>query len=285
MLLLRGRFTSVGGLPRRGLAAIDPQTASVVERFRPPPLPAGARVVVGRSRIYVIAGRRFGGLRRANGLFAIDRRTGRPLRGFRVRTRYRSGKRRGSGAIRTVVERGRRLYVGGMFTQLGGRRRGGLGAVHVRTSRLVRPFRPRLRARRGRPGVGTLHAHGRHLYAIGYFTSADRRGRGNLARLALRTGRLDRRFRPPEINSRGGGTLSFSRRQVYLTASTTIRELDGRTGAVGRQGEVITGGFREKIKQALPVGDRLYAVGTFGPGSRFSATPLRPIGIAAFDRR
>jgi hypothetical protein len=58
-----------------------------------------------------------------------------------------------------------------------------------------------------------------------------------------------------------------------------------RTGAVERKGTVFPEEFGESIKQTLPVGDRLYVIGTFGPGSYYFDAGRRPVGIAAFDLR
>lgn len=286
ILFIHGAFTRIGGRTRHGLAAIDASTQRVVERFRPPRLTPGSRIVVGRSRIYVFGGsRRLGRLWRENGLFAIDRRTGRPIRRFGVRTKYRHEKRRDGGTVEAVVQRGGRLYVGGRFTHLNGRRRDALGAVHVRTGRLVRRFRPRIRTGFARPIVQRLYVRGRHVYAIGFLSSVSGRRRANFARLRLQTGRLDRRFRPPATRFGLNANLSFSGRQVYLAQGVTVRELGVRTGAVQRKGTVFPEDFGESIEQTLRVGDRLYVVGTFGPGSRYFDAGRRPVGIAAFDLR
>jgi hypothetical protein len=287
ILFLHGAFTRIGGRTRHGLAAIDARTQRVIARFRPPRLTPGSRVVVGRSRIYVFGGsKRLGRLRRGNGLFAIDKRTGRPIRRFGVRTQYRHEKRRGNGTVEAVAERGRRLYVGGRFTHLNGRRRNALGAVHVRTGRLLRRFRPRVRTDYARPIVERLYVRGRHVYAIGFLSSVSGRRRANFARLRLRTGRLDGRFRPPATRFGRHANLSFSGRHVYLAQGVTVQELDVRTGAVERKGAVSPEEFSsESIKQTLPVGNRLYVVGTFGPGSYYFDAGRRPVGIAAFDLR
>lgn len=280
VLYVQGGFTRIGGRARRGLAAISRRTGRVVERFRPPRVRGLERVVVGRKRVYVLA--RGAGRRQQSGVFVLDRRTGRLQRRLRLSARTRAGRRSSRGYVEDVLERGRRLYVAGSFTHLNGRPRSSLGAISVRTGRLVRRFRPRLREKRGdRPYVQSLYARGRGLYALGGFVSASGRPRSNFARLKLDTGAVDRRFRPPGTSIGRGANLAFSERHVYLAQDNFLAGLDRRSGAIRRVGDVFADEF-ESVDEMLAAAGRLYAVGTFGPGSRDYAVPSRPAGIAAF---
>jgi outer membrane protein assembly factor BamB len=281
VLYVHGSFTRIGGVARHGLAAISGRTGRLVERFRPPRILGVKRVVVGRKHVYVLAGRAGG--RRQSGVFVLDRRTGRLARRLRLVARTRAGRRSGRGYLQDILKRGRRLYVAGSFTHLNGRPRSSLGAIDVRTGRLVRSFRPRLREeRRDRPYVESLSARGRGLYVLGSFVSASGRPRTNFARLQLRTGAVDRRFRPPETSYARGANVTFSERHVYLAEENLLAELDRRSGAVRRYGDAFGDEF-EFIDEMLVAAGRLYAVGSFGPGSRESDIPSRPAGIAAFD--
>ncbi len=281
VLYVYGRFNHIGGRARQSLAAISGRTGRLVERFRPPRIRGVKSVVVGRDRVYVLAGQ--AGRRRQSGVFVLDRRTGRLQRRLQLTARTRAGRRSGPGFLQDILKRGRRLYVAGSFTHLNGHRRSSLGAIDLRTGRIVRRFRPQLREERGdRPYVESLYARGRGLYVLGSFVSASGRPRTNFARLQLGTGAVDRRFRPPGTRFARGANLAFSERHVYLAEDNILAELDRRSGSIRRLGDVLGDEF-ESVDEMLVATGRLYAVGSFGPGSREFGIPSRPTGIAAFD--
>lgn len=273
VLYVHGSFTRIGGQARPGLAAISGRTGRLVQLFRPPRIRGLKRVVVGRERVYVLASR--GGRRPRFVVLALDRRTGRLQRRLRLTAR---------GYVEDILQRGRRLYVAGSFTHLNGHPRSGLAAISVRTGRLVRRFRPRLRDERGdRPDVQSLYARGSGLYVLGGFVSASGRPRSNFARLQLGTGAVDRHFRPPGTSIGKGANLAFSKRHVYLAEGDYyIAELDRRSGATRRLGKTFANEF-EYVDEMLVAAGRLYAVGDFQPETSDSDNPLEPAGIAAFD--
>jgi len=207
------------------------------------------------------------------------------IRSFRVRTRNATRGESAPGSIRGLAVEGRRLYIGGAFNRIAGRRRPSLAAVNLRTGRLVRGFRPRLRAeRREQPYVETLYARGRRLYLLGDFRRVSGNRRNGFAAIGSRTGRVDRTFRPPATAFARGANLAFGPSRVYLAEETFVNELDGLTGRLLRFGDSRGDEF-ESVDEMVVYGRRLYAVGTFAPSLADFGLTTDPAGIAIFDLR
>ncbi len=273
-LYVGGHFFHVGGQLRKFLAAVDlctgaatgwdPHVGRVPEDY---PYDGGPRVTalaLHRGALYVAgAFNRVGGQVRAS-LAAIDLQTAEPTEwdpqalGFSwdVATPH----------FYTLVIRGRRVYVGGQFTSLGGKARdyvsGGVtAALDVRTSRALE-WDPR-------PNylVHALAVSGSTIYMGGRFSSVrDWVRRDGLAALDLTTGR------PTIWNPGVDGivrSLVVSGNKVYLAGQfstvggaprANIAALDATEGRATEWNPGASGPLWALVLD----GDKLYAGGWFG---------------------
>lgn len=78
-------------------------------------------------------------------------------------------------------------------------------------------------------GVDTLVASGSQLYIAGFFTRVNGEPRTSVARVDLRTGRVDERWKPPALETRGYGSVY----DVAVTAQTVY--LIGEFFRLGRE--------------------------------------------------
>jgi hypothetical protein len=209
VMYIGGRFTSVNGLPRRNLAAIDLQTGRLTRWA--PQTNGTVRALARGRRGTIIAG----------GIFT------------RVKGAQRQGLARigpkgklwkwapvvGNGTVDAILVRDRRVYVGGTFTSLNGERRSSLGALPVKGGRRTLEW--------GRQGVDgrvrdlTFARNGRVIVA-GKYRKVGNKRRWGLAILHPSTGRL-------------GPYRSQARRavwQVIVRPKSLLLAGGGRGGAV-----------------------------------------------------
>ncbi len=214
-----GSFTAVGGQPRAGLAHLLADGS--VDAWDPSPdgpvyalLPSRDMLLVG-GHFRTIAGES------RSGLAALDPRTGRakpwnPSPSYRVPYDVPS--------IRTMLVRGRVVYVGGIFGAIGDQPRRNLAAVDLVTARAL-PWSPDPDGE-----VRALAVRGTSLYAGGFFWHIGSQPRKYIARLDLATGSvtpwslsLDRVPDDPYYD--GGpyvGTLVAHGNTLYLGGSFTV---------------------------------------------------------------
>ena len=183
-----------------------------------------------------------------------------------------------TGEYYALAVHGRRLYVGGNFSKVGGHRRSSLAAIDTRTGRVTRW---RLDTNNA---VFDLAIDGHTLYVIGSFTRAGGQRRPGVAAVDLRSGRLTswrpRRTGIPRVNA-----LAVTARRVYLAGEF------GR-GGLGRPVRGC-GQPRRRPRRALEPPGRRVGVSTLAvidntvyAGGRFtsiSGVPRRH--IAALDAR
>ncbi len=173
-LLVGGRFRTVGGVARRGLVALDPDSGALDARFAPRPHPDVEAIVPGNGVLYVAQPTY--GLPAEPELVALDPGTGARIPGFEAPPDIFPHR---------VAAAGERLFVTHNFDT----GRGAIVALDARTGRRER----RVLVRTNRP-VEALAASGDRLFAGGRFDSAGGAYRTSVAALDARTGRLDRRF-------------------------------------------------------------------------------------------
>jgi hypothetical protein len=173
-LYIGGDFTSVGGVTRNGLAAVDLVTRSVTS-FDPNPNPnrfVGALSVSGTT-LYV--GGEFttiGGQTR-NHVAAFDTATG-ALKSFDANV---------NGPVYALAPSGSALYVGGSFTTIQGQARQNVGAVDASTGNLISSF-----SANANNLVLALAVTGSTLYVGGGFSTIGGTTRNRLAGVDAATG-------------------------------------------------------------------------------------------------
>lgn len=272
-LFVRGRFPRVEGQRRFGLAAVSKRSGRLDRRFRPPRV-ADVEAIHPAGRRLFIGGRftRVGRTRRLR-LAAVSARTGR-LDG-RFRPRVQTRRRKDHTSVMTLASRGRRLFVGGLFNRVNGRRRESLTAVGQRTGSLARGFRGGADSI-----VSALVVSGSRLYVSGEFTYLGGRRRAFFGRIGTGRGRLDRRFRPAQKEL--FGPPAVARGRVFSAHFREIREASARSGRLLRiHRHVSEDGFTALV----PTRARLHLAGSIGGNTRPSRTPLGLQGLSALDLR
>ena len=86
--------------------------------------------------------------------------------------------------VLTLFDDGRRLYVGGLFTTVGGQSRGRLAAID-KTTGLLMPWNPQANGT-----VRSIAVSGGKVFVGGEFTAINGQARSKLAVLDPETGRL-----------------------------------------------------------------------------------------------
>jgi outer membrane protein assembly factor BamB len=231
-IYLAGKFSRVGGEPRRNLAAVDARTGSVtgwhpdVDSEIGVIVPAGKRVFVAGTVLSSLT--RVGGARR-DGVAAIDTRTGKAtswsygVGGSSVNTIAVSGEGRvalglvGSGLVGSAVS---------------GPTRRGLAAIDTSTGRVTSWNPPALGFTIPLGlfnSVDALAVSGSTLYLAGNFARLGAHKRQGLAAVDLRTGDLK------PWNPRTAGdwkALTISERVVYAARRSQLAAIDAQTGDV-----------------------------------------------------
>ena len=284
-LYVGGLFCTIDGRDRACIAAFDTATGALTSWN-----PAGYDRTWGAVDAIEVTGDtvylggsfdRMGGAARAR-LAAVDARTGRALP---WRADARGGDERVVGDVQALAVAGDRLYVGGNFTSLAGRRRTNLGAVSATTGAPT-SFDP------PRPSdfVLALVAAEDGVLAGGSFNGFDSRPRTSVAAIDLDTGGV----LPFDAHPEGAygyaevAAVATQGRSVFTAGDfdriggrrrRALAKLDAQTGKAqafnARVGPVWT------TLRALAVhGRRLYVGGTF---RRIGGHPRR--GLAVLDTR
>src|SRR5829696_7075181 len=120
---------------------------------------------------------------------AINVKTGAAIRTWRPKV---SGK---DAVVRSLAVKNGKVFIGGNFTAVEGKPRKNLAAVGAHTKAVVlSPFAPQVGS--DTSYVFALEAGDRKLYAGGGFSKVNGAPRKNLAAFSLKTGALDRRWKP-----------------------------------------------------------------------------------------
>ncbi|MDQ3946266.1 MAG: hypothetical protein M3357_14150 [Actinomycetota bacterium] len=172
-LWVGGSFTTVGGVARRYLAALDAARGTLDTGFDARPGAAALTVAASDGRLF--AGGLFtsvNGKPRTN-LAALDATTGALDAGFVADT---DGG--GSNQVNALVAEGAKLYVGGTFIKVNGVSRPRVARLDAATGAVDGHWRASIDAE-----VKTLALAGMRLYLGGSFTSVNGVGRNRLAAL------------------------------------------------------------------------------------------------------
>jgi outer membrane protein assembly factor BamB len=244
---------------RARTVSLDAATGAPATGFRVRSGGSGPLAVLGR-RLYVAG--LLDGRRRHRFLTALDARTGANDSAFRPHL---------AGTVSVLLAGPDRLFVGGTVVPVRVARRTlpddapklALVALDPVTGLRVSGFHPRFDRFTTGPVTG-LAIGGKRLFASGDFSMIDGRNLPHLAALDVRSGALDRRFRPRPTFA--ATQLAVVGSRLYMNASErqprALRGLDARTG-------------RPNPTAAIPVNGSVCALNADGPrlhvGGDFSA--------------
>ena len=308
-VLVGGAFSGLDSRPRGGLAAIALDGATLLP-FAPNPSLYGyaagmEAIAVQGDAVFAAGDFDWIGGRRGRSLARLDARTGWAARRFDadVSAPRRGQTRAARASVHALAVHGRRLYVGGNFARIGGRRRHNLAALDTSTGR-AKNWRADANGH-----VRALAIEGQTLYVAGDFTRLDGLRRRHVAAIDLPSGRVTA-WRPnPDGRVRA---LAFAEGTVYLggdfsrvagqrrTGLAAVNATDGATRPwradanravhavavvdaslyAGGDFTSVNGAPRAKV---AAVDARTGALSTWNPGSngRVSALLTTPAGLVA----
>jgi len=283
-LYVGGRFFSMGGRPRSGIAALSARTGKATSWN---PRANGcfsakgyvSAFAVSRSTVYAGGCFRSIGGKKRKGVAALERSSGRATAWNPRATGRCDGRRDYTCDVSSLAVAGSRIYVGGRFGSIGGRARKGLAALDRRTGRAV-SWDP---SPGGPPsdcggnscfGVSPLAVSGSTVYVAGPFESIGGERRLGLAALDAVTGRAT----PwnPGCGGPEGGPCWVTTRSIVPAGSTVY--VGGGFKSIGGQARNGIAAIDAQTGQATPwnpdAGGQVFALAvsasTVYAGGRFS---------------
>ena len=190
-----------------------------------------ASALSGDGKVLYIGGKftevrqRSGVSRKVSNLAAINVNTGAAISTWRPKV---SGK---DAVVRSLAVKNGKVYIGGNFTAVEGKPRKNLAAVGTYTKTVVlSPFAPQVGG--DTSYVFALQAGQHKLYAGGGFSKVNGAPRKSLAAFSLKTGALDRHWKPETSSSKVKALeLGPGRRSIFVGGSFSYM-----TGTNGRGG-------------------------------------------------
>jgi hypothetical protein len=284
-LFVGGDFMAIGGQSRGGLAKLATTGTGAVDTNWGPGFfgdvhalyIAGSQLFVGVTPVNLI-----GGTFSEHKCLARIRKSDREL-DMTWRPDVTGG---GFGAtVNALALAGSDLYVGGIFTQVGGQARSGLARVSTSgTGAVDATWNP------GTSGlVRALALSGPHLYVGGSFANIGGLARNNLAKLSTTgTGAVDATWNPSPTGSISSGfvsTLALAGTNLYVGgAFSQIRgQTVGNIASVGTTGvgaanQTWGSGASGWVSQVALLGEDLYVVGDFTTIAGQTRTRLAKLG-------
>jgi hypothetical protein len=162
--------------------------------------------------------------RKVSNLAAINVKTGAAIRTWRPKV---SGK---DAVVRSLAVKKGKVFIGGNFTAVEGKPRKNLAAVGAYTKAvLLSPFAPQVGGNTSY--VFALEAGDRKLYAGGGFSTVNGAPRKNLAAFSLKTGALDRHWKPETSSKVKALELGAGRVSIFVGgAFSHVTGTNGRGG-------------------------------------------------------
>jgi hypothetical protein len=187
-----------------------------------------ATALSGDGKVLYIGGeftevrQRSGVSHKVSNVAAINVKTGAAIPTWRPKV---SGK---DAVVRSLAVKNGKVYIGGNFTAVEGKPRKNLAAVGAYTKAVVlSPFSPQVGG--DNSYVFALEAGDHKLYAGGGFQKVNGAPRKNLAAFSLKTGALDRHWKPETRSSKVKALeLDYKRRSIFVGGS--FSHLTGTNG-------------------------------------------------------
>lgn len=203
ILFLGGNFTSIGGVSRNGIAAVDATTGTLLPFFNAGGVGGGTPVVMTfhfTGSMLLVGGyfTSFGGATR-NGIAAIDPNTGTLLPWYPT-----GGVGGPSFFLSSFAQKGNYLYLAGHFTSIGGIARTRLAAVDLSNASVLSWY-PTGGAISGFPRKIVLGEDGNTLFLGGSFLNVGGVAKARLVALDSNTGSV-LPFTPPLFSSSSSST-------------------------------------------------------------------------------
>jgi hypothetical protein len=137
-----------------------------------------------------------------------------------------------NGNVQVIRVIGKRVYVGGSFTSIGGRNVRNIAAIGRGSGRVVAGFRASVNGT-----VDALAASANTLYVGGSFSAVDGRARGNLGAVALGSGAINTSWRVTANGTVHTLLDAHSLKRIFIGGKFTRIDAVSRTdlGAVGQK--------------------------------------------------
>lgn len=229
-----GNFMSIGGQPRRNLAAFDTATSNLTA-WNPSPNGNFVEVLaVSGATVYAAGGfSTIGGQSRSK-LAALDTATGNA-------TAWNPGA---DDSVRALAVSGATIYAGGVFSSIGGQARNGLAALSAATG-TASSWNPNPDG-----GVYALGTSGSTIYAGGGFLSIGGQPRTNLAALDAASG-LATAWNPNPADPNVASNVFDKFVEALAVSGSTVYA----GGEFSSLGGVVTGPFAVLTDPSAPPGD------------------------------
>jgi hypothetical protein len=260
-----GLFTVIAGQPRTHLAALNVSDGAATA-FDPRPNGNVRSLALAGSLLYV-----GGTFRSTDGTPSI----GGAARNYAVALRLADGTATAfhpnpNNLVQTVAVSGSAVFLGGMFSSLGGVTRRGLAALSAIDGRVTGFDAQLAGVNGGNPIVHALAVSGSTLYVGGYFGGVGEATRGSLAAVDATTGALSS-WDPPVLNNTSAGvveTLAVAGGVVYVGgAFTSVGGQPRICLAAVRAADGTVTGWNPAPNSVVQVirldGDLVYAAGFF----------------------
>jgi hypothetical protein len=221
-----GSFTSIGGQPRNGIAALDAATGDATSWDPDPNLSYSAVDALAVSGPTVYAGGDFtsiGGSAR-NHLAALDAATGQA-------TSWNPNVQNPDfqAEVHAITVSGSTVYVGGRFAAVGGQTQNSIAALDASTGQAT-SWNPNIQGPGSNPQVSAIAVSGQTVYAGGeFFNSIGGRARNGLAALDPSTGWVTSWNPNPHAASGGGGVNAIAANGPAVYVGGWFNSIGGQT--------------------------------------------------------
>lgn len=256
-LYVGGGFTTIGGLTRNRLAALDTSNGSAITAFNSDINSAVYAIAATGSRLFVTGPFTTINSTARGGLAAVNITTGALI------TTFAADITGGSAAASTLTIVGKKLYMGGNFTSVGGQTRNRIAAVDTATGTLA-SFNPN-----ANNIVSAFVPYGNKIYVGGSFNNIGGQSRARIALLDTATGNALTGFEPAAFDG-VVNAMTLTGKYLYAGGTFTTVGTDTRNGlaALDTATAAVVPGYAPvflngAVTSLSSSGDTLYAGGLF----------------------